>query len=75
MKENDLLKKIRLNVEIEAMKKGFNLSSLSIKLGKNDKYLSNKFNKNNTITVATLYEVAAILECEPSLFLPSIKDI
>jgi transcriptional regulator with XRE-family HTH domain len=74
IKTNDeLLAEIKELLEKKCKESDISLTELSIKLGKNKRFISNKFSKNSTITVNILFEVAAILNCEPSIFIPSIK--
>lgn len=71
---DELLQQIKELIEKKCMEEKIPLTELSLKLGKNKRFISNKFSKNSTITINVLYEIANVLNCEPITFLPSIKN-
>lgn len=70
----NLVKEIKKLVQVQCLHKNTTMTKLSIKLGKNEKYLSNKFNAGNTIAVSVIYEIAEALQCEPAELLPSLES-
>lgn len=75
IKKEELLNEIRNNIEKKCLEKKLSFTELSKLLNKNERYVSNKFSKNSTVTVNFIYELADKLECEPTELFPSIKKI
>jgi len=75
MEEMGLLGLIKQHIDIECIKKKTTISEISKKMGKNERYISNKFNQNNTISIDFLYQVAKELECDVSILLPSSDQV
>jgi transcriptional regulator with XRE-family HTH domain len=75
MEEMGLLELIKQHIDIECIKKKTTISEISKKMGKNERYISNKFNQNNTISIDFLYQVAKELECDVSILLPSSDQV
>jgi len=72
MNKKDIVEAISLLVEIECTKKKTNKTQLSLKLGKNSRYLHNMFNKNDSIGMTIICEIALLLDCEPKALIPNL---
>ncbi len=72
MDKKALLDAVSTLVEIECVRKKTNKSQLSIKLGRNRNYLNNMFNKNESIDISVICEIATCLECEPNKLIPNL---
>lgn len=75
MERKALVDAISTLIDIECLRKKTNKSKLSIQLGKNRNYLNNMFNKNESIDISVICEIAIFLECEPIKLIPNLDFI
>jgi hypothetical protein len=72
MEKKIILDEISTLIDIECARNKTNKSKLSKELGKNDRYLNNMFNKNDSFDISIICEIAVLLDCEPSILIPNL---